>query len=142
MSVSSTQNQKSYVLALPSERKNITQVETFLKSIEEFSLLDEFRYYNALIAITEAVNNAIIHGNKCNPDKLATLTVTITTDGMQFNITDCGEGFEPDAVPDPRTKENILLEGGRGVFLIRSLIDDVEYKRTETGMSVTMTVNT
>ncbi len=121
-------------------RMNIALVEPFLRSIESFQELEESRYYNALIAITEAVNNAIVHGNKCDESKIATLEVEVQSDALVFRIRDEGIGFDPDAVPDPRRKENILKDGGRGVFLIQSLVDDVHYTNTGNGMLLTMTL--
>lgn len=129
---------KTYILRLPSLRKNIAQVEGFLNAIPEFSNLGESLYYNALIAITEAVNNAIIHGNKCDESKLATLSVEVQDHAMTFTVRDYGSGFDPNKVPDPRSEENLLREGGRGVFLIRSLIEDSHYERMEDGMMLIM----
>lgn len=124
-----------YSLDLNSERKNITHVEGFLTSIPEFASLQQTMYYNALIAVTEAVNNSIIHGNKLDSKKMVFVRVEIVPgESMKISVQDEGKGFNPDAVADPRDPDNILREGGRGVFLIRSLIENVEYTRLETGM--------
>lgn len=130
----------TYRLDLPSERKNIVKVEGFMNSISEFTQLPETVYYNALIAITEAVNNAIIHGNKCDPSKIASVNVHCAEHRITVIITDEGEGFDPMTVPDPRNEENLLREGGRGVFLIVSLVNDSNYERMQRGMKLTMRI--
>jgi serine/threonine-protein kinase RsbW len=127
------------LLTLASDRDNIRQVEPFLRSIDGLSVLPQDRYHNMLVAVTEAVNNAIIHGNGADPHKTATLHVTMTPEQAVFVITDEGPGFDADAIPDPRLPENLLREGGRGVFLIRQLSDDVSFSNTDHGSSVTIT---
>ncbi|RPI69024.1 MAG: ATP-binding protein [Ignavibacteriae bacterium] len=126
------------LLTLASDRDNIRQVEPFLRSIDGLSVLPQDRYHNMLVAVTEAVNNAIIHGNGADPHKTTTLHVTMTPTQAVFVITDEGSGFDADAIPDPRLPENLLREGGRGVFLIRQLSDDVSFSTTDHGSSVTI----
>lgn len=91
-----------------------------------------------LVAVTEAVNNAIIHGNKSNPDKQVTLSVAKNGDDIVISVLDEGTGFNPNAVRDPREPENLLRDGGRGVFLIQSLSKSVEYLNTPSGALVIM----
>jgi serine/threonine-protein kinase RsbW len=129
-----------YELSLRSERKNITQVEPFIRAIPECSSLEETTFFNMLIAVTEAVNNAIIHGNKCDPDKTASLSIMTSDSEILFTIQDEGHGFDPSSVADPRDPENLLREGGRGVFLIHSLVDAVHYQQLPIGMQVSILV--
>lgn len=131
--------EQSYVLQLASDREHIRQVEPFLRTIDGLSALSEDRYHNMLVAVTEAVNNAIIHGNQCDVQKVATLSVHVASTSITFVITDQGRGFDADAVPDPRLPENLLRDGGRGVFLMRHLADDVTFASTPTGTTVTIT---
>ncbi len=130
----------TYSLSVQSERKNILQVESFIQAIPECRALDETAYYNMLIAVTEAVNNAIIHGNKCDPCKTASLTVTTSDTEILFTVQDEGHGFDPSSVADPRDPENLLREGGRGVFLIHSLVSAVHYQQLPQGMQVSILV--
>ncbi len=130
----------NYTLSLKSERRNIQQVEPFIQQIPECRALEETTYYNMLIAVTEAVNNAIIHGNKCDPFKTAALSVATTDDAILFTIQDEGHGFDPSSVADPRDPENLLREGGRGVFLIHSLVSAVHYQQLPIGMQVSILV--
>jgi len=111
-------------------------VEPFVGSIESLRLLDEQRYYNMLVALTEAVNNAIIHGNGADPSKVVELQVQTSATEVIFLVIDSGSGFNPDDVPDPRQPDLLLLDGGRGVFLIKHLADVVEFFPTTSGMTV------
>ncbi len=127
---------RTYSLTLPSDRSSIAAVEPFVASIESVRLLDEQRYYNMLVALTEAVNNAIIHGNGADPTKMVELQVQTSSSEVIFLVNDSGAGFDPEDVPDPRQPDMLLRDGGRGVFLIRHLADVVEFFPTTSGMTV------
>lgn len=115
------------------ERKILHETEKLLYELKDkYSIPDE-RFYNLMIAVTEAVNNAIIHGNKNDPAKEIRLTVDIDDTNLTFTIEDQGRGFEPECIEDPRSPENLLKASGRGVFLIKTLMDDVKYKITRNG---------
>jgi len=126
----------TYHLDLPSITASIKQIEPFLRSIGELSQLNAQKYHDMLVAVTEAVNNAIIHGNKL--DETKPVTVDVQTDSVEVIVVvcDCGGGFDPSAIPDPRLPENILREGGRGVFLIRHLADSAEFNISDSGLAV------
>lgn len=130
--------QSPHFLTLSSERRNIGLVEPFLSSLSECQFLDETRWYNLLIAVTEAVNNAIIHGNKQNPEKQVTLSVAKNGDDIMISVLDEGAGFNIETLRDPREPENLLRDGGRGVFLIHSLAKSYEYIQTPTGSLIVM----
>ncbi len=135
---SSASGQQPHIFSLASERKNIGSVEPFLSSLPECQSIEESRWYTMLVAVTEAVNNAIIHGNKSNPNKQVTLSVAKNNDDIVISVLDEGTGFNPTAVRDPREPENLLRDGGRGVFLIQSLSKSVEYVNTPSGALVIM----
>ena len=97
-------------------------------------------YANMLISLTEAVNNAIIHGNGCDKEKYVHIYIKTYSDRVSFMVCDEGNGFDPESVPDPTTKENICNEGGRGVFLIRQLCDKVKFN--DNGSSIELAFNT
>ena len=84
-------------------------------------------YGNIMVAITEAVNNAIIHGNNSDRRKLVDLSLVLEEKEVSFTIEDQGEGFDFDNLPDPTAPENIEKEGGRGIFLIKNLANRYEY---------------
>ena len=103
-------------LILQSNTKNLRYVEPFLTELVKDHNMDEARYHNAIIALTEGVNNAIVHGNKRDEAKSVTITGEILNGMLALIIEDNGEGFNPDALPDPLAPENLLRDGGRGVF--------------------------
>ncbi|MBP1665636.1 MAG: putative anti-sigma regulatory factor, serine/threonine protein kinase, partial [Bacteroidetes bacterium] len=84
----------------------------------------------------EAVNNAITHGNKANPQKLVDVEIEFDDDEIRITVSDEGEGFRPDKIPDPTLPENIEELSGRGVFLMTKLADSIKFN--EKGNSVTM----
>lgn len=124
-------------LLLSSDTRNLAQVEPFFASIARH-LLDESRYYNAVIALTEAVNNAIVHGNKKDASKSVYVTVAISDTDIVLTVRDEGEGFDIEALPDPLHPDNLLRDGGRGVFLIRQLVDESTFEQTPDGMVTVM----
>ncbi|MBK9248016.1 MAG: ATP-binding protein [Ignavibacteria bacterium] len=135
---SSNQSPSPHILVMKSERKSISMVEPFLNTLLEFQSLEETRWFNILIAVTEAVNNAIIHGNQSNPAKQVTLSVAQDGNDIVISVQDEGLGFNPAAIRDPREPDNLLREGGRGVFLIQALAKSVEYPKTQIGSLVVM----
>jgi serine/threonine-protein kinase RsbW len=129
---------EKYVLTLPSNPKEIRTVEEFLIGVNRVAKLDDGAMDRLLIAATEAVNNAILHANKSDLSKLVRLECRITKRALSLSVRDEGNGFDPDRIPDPLKQENLMKESGRGVFLIRSLMDKVKFKSTKRGMTVTM----
>jgi len=112
---------------LASEQNSIQQVEQYIYELRDKISISDEKFYNILIAVTEAVNNAIIHGNKYSPDKIVDFSLRATDQEVTLIVIDQGDGFDPEQVSDPRTPENLFKEHGRGVFLIRQLADSVEY---------------
>lgn len=126
----------TYSMQIPSERANIAAVEAFVVSIPEAHQFSRERYHDLLLALTEAVNNAIIHGNECDASKTVDVDVRAFDGEFIVLVRDHGRGFDPDALPDPRHPDNLLREGGRGVFLIRHLADVVEIYPSNPGTTV------
>ena len=124
-------------LTFPSNRSNITLVETFIEEVfEDLKIKDEF-YGNILVAVTEAVTNAIIHGNNSNDSKMVIVSVdTPKKNSLVFTIEDEGFGFTPEDVPDPTSPENIEKPHGRGIFLMKHLSDNVRFKNNGSSVSV------
>ncbi len=124
-------------LTFPSNRSNITLVETFIEEVfEDLKIKDEF-YGNILVAVTEAVTNAIIHGNKSNDSKMVIVSVdTPKKNSLVFTIEDEGFGFTPEDVPDPTSPENIEKPHGRGIFLMKHLSDNVRFNNNGSSVSV------
>ena len=115
-------------LSLASEYENIELVDAVTESCLRFAGFDETTTEHMTLAIREAAANAMQHGNKQDPDKIAEITFEINADAIMIRVQDQGEGFDPDSLPDPLAPENILKGTGRGIFLMRQLMDEVEFR--------------
>ncbi|MCP4458150.1 MAG: ATP-binding protein [Cytophagales bacterium] len=122
---------------IPSLPENIRIVESFIDNIKEKYSLNDDVYGNVMIAVTESVTNAIAHGNKGEKNKNVSLTMILEDTSIKFTVTDEGEGFDFNNLDDPTSPENIEKLGGRGIFLMKNLCDEVSF--TEDGRSVAMT---
>lgn len=111
-------------IQFPSVIENITLVENMIDEVfAEYQLKEDY-YGELLIAMTEAVNNAIVHGNKLDPSKQVKVTFSIDGENVVFQVEDEGPGFDYSNLPDPTAPENIEKPHGRGVFLMRNLADE------------------
>ncbi len=98
------------------------------------------KYNNILLAVTEAVNNAIIHGNKNDIKKKIELEFVITDEFIKIIVTDEGEGFDLNKVPDPTLPENILNEHGRGIFIMKHFVDELKVEKNPKGNSLILKI--
>ncbi len=131
-------NSTIQIRKLTSERKSIEEVEPILRAFQSEIGFDEIVYHNVLIAITEAINNAIIHGNKLDKSKTVTFSYCYNDSELIFTIEDEGGGFDPLNIPDPRKEENLLRTHGRGVFIIQNLAFKSEYVSSDKGTKLTI----
>lgn len=115
-------------IQIPSINENIRIVESFIDNVKEKYSLDDDIYGNIMIAVTESVNNAIQHGNHNASNKNVTLKLFIEQSTIKFTITDEGNGFNYQDLPDPTAPENLDKPGGRGIFLMKNLCDEVHFK--------------
>ncbi|MBX2968976.1 MAG: ATP-binding protein [Cyclobacteriaceae bacterium] len=115
-------------IQVPSIIENIRMIESFIDNAKERFHLDEDIYGNIMIAVTEAVNNAIKHGNSGNSSKNVYLSLLLNENLLKFVIKDEGPGFDYHHLPDPTAPENLEKPGGRGIFLMKHLSDEVEFK--------------
>jgi len=115
-------------IEIPSLSENIRIIESFIDNAKDKYKLDDDIYGNIMIAVTEAVNNAIKHGNKDNSSKNVHITLSLEEGLIKFKISDEGEGFNFHQLPDPTAPENIAKPGGRGIFLMKNLSDEVDFK--------------
>ena len=113
------------MLKLASNPRNVAQVEPFIEQVFKSYEINPDMYGNILITLTEAVTNAIIHGNEKDETKLVRIIMQRQQKYLAFRISDEGGGFDYESLPDPTSPENILKIGGRGVFLMKQLSDDV-----------------
>ena len=114
-------------LHLPSKTENISAVESLVDSVcGEYKVHEDF-YGNILIALTEAVTNAIQHGNKYDSKKFFDVELKQIDEGIKFLVKDEGDGFDFQNLPDPTDPENIEKIHGRGIYLMKHLADRVEF---------------
>ena len=115
-------------LRFDSQPENIAVVEKLIDQISADHGIVAEHYGNVLIAMTEGVNNAIVHGNKLDETKSVSVLCAIDEKTLVFRITDEGPGFDYDNLPDPTAPENIEKPHGRGVFLMRHLADECAFE--------------
>ncbi|HEY8400428.1 MAG TPA: ATP-binding protein [Cytophagaceae bacterium] len=127
----------SLKIQIPSIVENIRIVESFIDNVKDKFSIDDEIYGNIMVAVTEAVNNAIKHGNSSDKNKNVTLSATSKENLLEFSIEDEGSGFNYENLPDPTAPENIDKLGGRGIFLMKHLSDEVKF--TKEGRVVTLT---
>ena len=115
-------------IQIASRMEGITEVEALINEICETLGVEETHYGEILIAMTEAVNNAIVHGNKLDSNKMVDVSVHTEGPALEFRVADQGPGFDHENIPDPTSPENIEKPNGRGVFLMRQLADSCEFE--------------
>lgn len=115
-------------IEIPSLVENIRMIESFIDNAKDEFQLDDGLYGNIMIAVTESVNNAIRHGNQMDPSKNVRLKLLLNENSINFTIEDEGPGFDYNNLPDPTAPENIEKPGGRGIFLMRHLADEVSFE--------------
>ena len=124
-------------LTLESRPENISSIERFVEEICDYYNINDTYFGNILIALTEAFQNALIHGNQNDPTKQIHVVFESKPKGLSFTVKDEGQGFDPDIVPDPLDLEiEADTEKGRGIFLMRSLSDKMVV--TDEGRSIEM----
>jgi serine/threonine-protein kinase RsbW len=128
----------SSAIKIASEPQNIAQVESFIDDVCKQYNVSEESYGNILISLTEAANNAIIHGNKSNRNKEIEIIADFDSERrkLTFFIKDSGNGFDYKSLPDPTAPENLDRPCGRGVFLMMQLADLVIF--SDNGSTVEM----
>lgn len=114
-------------LSISSDFAEVNKVERLIDNVCTRLSVNEDYYGNVLIAVTEAVNNAIQHGNKMNSALNVDLFVGDKETYFCFSVKDAGDGFDFENLPDPTAPENIEKEDGRGIFLMKSLAEGVEF---------------
>jgi len=110
-----------------SEIHNIAKAEEILEDITKQINLNEHIYGNILLSLSEAINNAIIHGNKMMKNKKVTVKYIIKKDLIEIQVYDEGLGFDYKNIPDPTLRENLEKETGRGIYIIKNLTDSLEF---------------
>lgn len=125
-------------LKFSSLQRNISQVGKFIEEICVDNYISQSYFGNIMLAIEEAVKNAIIHGNKEDCNKQVTIVFERKRGTLSFTIEDEGEGFNHQEIPNPLDSDDAK---GNGIFLIRSLADKVSYNSTGNQVELTFTIS-
>ena len=123
MDQSNVQTSEMYTLQLPSKQESITLLENLIEEIADKHKISEDTFANMMTTLNEAAINAIVHGNKLDPNKKVIVNAEIEGRRIIWTVTDEGEGFDYNNLPDPTSPENIENLTGRGVFIIKHLAD-------------------
>lgn len=125
-------------MEIGSSKKNIEKVEAFLLQCNEDFKIPEAQFHKLLIAVSEIIINSILHGNKQQEHKKICVTVCIEGSDFIVKVTDEGNEFDINNIPDPTVSENLLKNSGRGIFIARQLVDDFKYDHTGKGSEFTL----
>jgi serine/threonine-protein kinase RsbW len=123
-------------LSIDSKLEFVDMVGSVVKSVTARMSFDEDDANWIELAIHEAVINAMIHGNRSADDKQVDVKFIIDQEALIVSIRDRGEGFDPNSLPDPLDPQNLLNPTGRGIFYMRTFMDEVEYSIHPEGGSV------
>ncbi len=132
---------KIFELKHPSSIKILEKVESLIEEVGKAADFVEEQTIDLAIAVTEAVNNAIIHGNDMDETKNVYLKFEIKKDKIVITVQDEGGGFVPENVNNPLDPENLMKDSGRGIFILKSLMDEVDFSITESGTELKMVKN-
>ena len=131
----------NFFLEIESNPNNLIIVEEFVNYFSKELNLDEEKLPGLLLAVTEAVTNAIIHANKCDETKKVTMNVLKDDHKLIITVKDEGKGFDPAKVPDPTAPENLLKDSGRGLYLMKIYMDELKYNITPSGTETILILN-
>ena len=122
-----TNNAGEIVLSIPSEDRYVYLLDLVVSYVAKEMEFDEETTEQVNLAVIEAGTNAIRHGNGNDPKKTTFFCFRLEDDKLTVSVEDSGSGFDPEEVGDPLSPENFMKPCGRGIFLMRALMDEVEY---------------
>lgn len=128
--------EKEIKIILRSSFEEMEKLEPFLSKLQEWPAVDQELADRIMLPLSEAVNNAILHGNQLHQEKSVVVAARLYEQHVRISVEDEGKGFDPNNIPDPLKEENLLKEGGRGIFLIREYADDLFFAKN--GSKITM----
>jgi serine/threonine-protein kinase RsbW len=123
MQEANVQTSELYTLQLPSKPESITQLEVLIEQIADKHQVSEDTFANMMTCLNEIAINAIVHGNKLDESKKVIINAEVDAKRVVWTVTDEGEGFDYDHLPDPTAEENLESLTGRGVFIVKQLAD-------------------
>lgn len=130
---------KGNSISIPSSQEYLSDVDVFIEGILRGFGADESAVADIAISVSELVNNAILHGNESASDKMVTVTISKNDSCVEISVTDQGAGFDPSDIENPIDDANLMKEVGRGIFIVRSLMDHVEIEASDRGTTIIVT---
>lgn len=126
-------------IVIPSDQEFLADVDVFLEGTLRGLGVDESIIADIAISVSELVNNAIVHGNKFARNKSVTIRMAHNGRTLTISVIDQGTGFDPGHVPNPLSQENLLKEVGRGIFIVKQLMEKVEIIPSPHGTTIAIT---
>jgi serine/threonine-protein kinase RsbW len=120
-------------IAIPSSTEYLSTVDSYIEEALARAGIDQSVIADIAISVSELVNNAIKHGNKADQTKTVEVRLHISKAELKVTVQDQGNGFNIDTVPDPIDDNNLMREVGRGIFIVRSFVDEMHVSRGRTG---------
>ncbi|MDZ4723387.1 MAG: ATP-binding protein [candidate division Zixibacteria bacterium] len=126
-------------MVIPSNQEYLSDVDIFIEgSLRGFGASESI-IADIAISVSELVNNAILHGNKSSVSKRVTVKLVKSNGSVTISVSDQGDGFQAEEVADPVADENLLREVGRGIFIVRALMDKVDIESSTIGTTISIT---
>ncbi len=132
------QEETRVTYTLESSLESVDKVEQTAEQMARDAGIDEDETFKFSMAVREAAVNAVLHGNAYDPQKRITASFENTGEDIIIRISDQGQGLDPAKLPDPLAPENLLRGSGRGIFLIRSFMDEVHFRQLHPGTELTL----
>lgn len=126
-------------IKIPPNHKFLADVDNFLENLLREHKTEDSVIADIAISVSELVNNAVTHGQNANNGNPVIVEINHKNNIIKVSVTDNGGGFNPDELDDPLADENLLKEVGRGLFIVRSLMDTVDIQTTEQGTTISIT---
>ncbi len=126
-------------IIVPSSTDHLADVDLFIEGTLRGYGAPESVIADIAISVSELVNNAILHGNHSSPDKQVTVKIAKENSCVRISVADQGGGFNPEVIENPIEDDNLLKEVGRGIFIVRALMDSVEITATDAGTTIAIT---
>ncbi len=129
-------------IIIPSSLNFLREVDEFVEEKLRAQGIEPSLVTDIAISVTEVVTNAVAHGNKNNPDKKVTVSVKVDKKQVTIRVEDQGGGFDPQHLANPLAEENLLKDAGRGIFIVKSLMDEVKFEmNSKSGTTVILKKN-
>jgi serine/threonine-protein kinase RsbW len=136
-----TESELHEEVKLPSELSTVEAIEAKAEEFARKAGFDEDTASQIAMISREAAANAVLHGNRKDPNKKVRAKFSVTEEALTIQVADEGTGFDPSGVPDPLSPEGLLKPSGRGIFLMRAIMDEVNFRQLSPGTEITLVKN-